>query len=502
MAHAAEKELETSSDVFGNELGDVDVWDDDQTSDGDSNEAPPTRGTIKVVDKALSIIDGRPPAPTLLSPLKPPRTPSQCSRKTMIVKALLSTSPGSESDKFEGGLDRKQSYESGNTLPPMTPRTRMRKLGLQVSSPSCGEEEPASRPITAAEKRRLRHECFSLRTKNLEQDNDDTSFPKLGGKGLELSSTHTRTTAQMDSSLSSLSLCPSHFTSLSKGSHGDSGNSMDLKDLCQSQVSSGATNRQNKSSSTDMDFSDVKPKRNGVDDLARHIETVLQRSSDMKPPNLKPSRRGRKYHGDSVPESSAQANSQSHPPRPVSSPRTPRSTQKSSVAQGGIAMDGSTPRTDCESKLMSVGSGICDYDDDSYNRCSPSHPIRRSSPSPNRYSLTKTTDIQPNGSSSNLTTASQPRLPIRSRSDCQVQATRARKLPSQTKLPRRCVSDAYKRRLDALPPQRSPSPSIRRKDCIETKGHSRHRSSTPRRRIKHGQEIEQQNTLSLSSLEF
>lgn len=467
---------ESSSDVFGNDLQDVDVWGDVVSSD-DDEAFHPKKGTARILRKAIKITELKPPPPPM-SPHRPPRTSPAHRRKAMFVKPHLRRSSGSEGDLTEASADRYTS-DHGNVLPPMTPRPRMRNLEKQSSnskivSPSCEEKYTTVTPLTVAEKRRRRHEFLSLRAKLIGHEDGEKESRKPGSQTFEISSTHTGVTAQMDSSLSSLSLCPSNFTSVSKGSHGDSEHSLDSKDLHQSQASLVSWKKFEKSPGIERDSipSGLGHKVSDAEDLKQHIKTVLQQCSAR----TTTPRRGRRHEldlGTDIPPV----------PRTASSSRTPRASCKSSL----------TPRSG--SKTSSFRSAVQDDGE------KPNVSVRSNSCSRLGRSLSNKEVVSPSKANH-----SDAKPPIRSLSDRIPPSSRPRQMRPTTRKSSGSVSVEMRTRPPTL--RRSPSPCIARK-CPSGEMRpnpnlhtTRSSSTSSRRRLKYLNDFEIERSPSISKLEF
>ena len=188
VAHSATHKSSTSLDVFGNDLEDVDVWGDDkQEENGVSNQGVVgTRHTQPHRDPGHETHGGVP---------KPPRSARQRELSTELLQkyGTVLKNParrvrrGSLSD---GGKNSNQNSVSSSMshLPPMTPRTRSRKLGLSVVLPvPVVEAAPKVKTLSVAEKRRMRSEELSSASKSLEHQHDETVAPHDGTQQWNLS---------------------------------------------------------------------------------------------------------------------------------------------------------------------------------------------------------------------------------------------------------------------------------------------------------------------------
>lgn len=174
-AQPTSPEAVKSLDVFGNDLGEVDVWGDEKT-----DESPVTNSTTNYVANVLQqaiVITQQGPGNEKSEghSQKPPRpAPVREFRAELIQKhgtILNSSIPRirrASSDQSAGGTKSiitdlpKIASTSNPHLPPMTPRTRCRKLGIPLVPPVPPlDPTPLVKALSVAEKRRMRNEELS-----------------------------------------------------------------------------------------------------------------------------------------------------------------------------------------------------------------------------------------------------------------------------------------------------------------------------------------------------
>lgn len=187
-SHEAVKSL----DVFGNDLGEVDVWGDEKI-----DESPVTSSTKGSSSDYLAnalqhaiVITQQGPGNEKSEGQKPPRpAPLRELRAELIQKhgSILNSSPRrirrASSDQSAGGtkniiadLPRMPSMSSPH-LPPMTPRTRCRKLGIPLVPPVPQlDPTPVVKALSVAEKRRMRNEeLLSTKAQSMSFQTSDPS---------------------------------------------------------------------------------------------------------------------------------------------------------------------------------------------------------------------------------------------------------------------------------------------------------------------------------------
>jgi hypothetical protein len=194
--HGASSHTTSSADVFGNDLADVDVWGEDPAHDRPTDER-----VDRVIQEAINISGGLPGSHVN----RPPRTPQNRRgkmhlellqrqsqpQKNVFAKAQLRRSTGSESDVFFKGQTSPPKNLMDSHLPPMTPRMRVRKLGMHKvppAAPTLPETPPKPRSLCVAEKRRQRkNDISSIMSLNLQHDEEEHAYPafKSGDKAAE-----------------------------------------------------------------------------------------------------------------------------------------------------------------------------------------------------------------------------------------------------------------------------------------------------------------------------
>ena len=355
------------SDVYGNDLEDVDVWGDDGSngSDGSSKgrqdqsySSPPPTSNRKVPNKA-------PPPRIPKSPKfhKPPRTPSGNVRNTARIEQVLQkknstlrrSCSGSESDLRSTDAEK-------NILPPMTPRTRMRR-GLMTSSsfkhnniPSPSVDCVASqKPISAAEKRRQRHH------ESLSHASEESSSQTF--------ETFESSCSSLNASFGNL-LCPSGNNSSTR--------SLDIKEAPHASRSCSLPKCNMLNSSIpliDLLQIDESGNDDNVKDLQKHRKEVFPTMFSESAPVLS-SVETKDHHL----EKAQSAADRKHRPRSVSRNRDPQETRRS----------GSVPRAGEKIKLLrrsnsgrntGVGDGGSTCTDEDKSRKSASEKSTKSSKS-------------------------------------------------------------------------------------------------------------------------
>ncbi|KAG7352894.1 hypothetical protein IV203_008942 [Nitzschia inconspicua] len=481
----------SSSDVFGNELHDVDVWGDVASSEECPSSLLSKEGNSEFVRRALGIMEDK-PGPPPLSPQRLLQSPSSSCRKVMMVKPPLRRSFGSEGNTSRT-MAAFQPNDIGNALPPLTPRASLHKLRKQIyvpkmESPSTFEKRKIlPQSMSVAEKRRLRHEYLHAYCEG-PQNGMDGGFHKVEGQTFDLSNTHTGTIAQADSSLSSLSLCRSHFTSASCG---DSINSLESMEMPKSQNSVSSLKRREKSSSTGNDIAAFSPDRKvkDVNDLQYRIQMALEQCTSRDPsPTV-----GRTCE--------IEAFSMGIPPTAKStfSSHTPRAPiRKSSVGRVKAQRDSATPP--CVENTPFLRCGIQDCNDGrSRNsvQSTHSHSVRSSSSSGLRR-FKRSDAIAP------PTKTMQPDTkppPLRSCSDCHPKISCAEKVTTTSMPPRTRSLECFEKYSKASTTKRSPSPCTMRKSSSGKEKRST-RSSSSSRKMKSVKEVDIFSNNSITKLKF
>lgn len=177
-------ESSTSLDVFGNDLGDVDVWGDEKPQDG-GESSQRVVGNPAHREHGTENHGGVP---------KPPRTARQRELSAELLQkhgtvlkntARRSRRPSLTESGKNGSTrsmpDSTKSANAPNSLPPMTPRTRSRKLGVSLAPMMAPpiDASPKVKTLSVAEKRRLRSEELSnASSKALNFQLEDDSEPE------------------------------------------------------------------------------------------------------------------------------------------------------------------------------------------------------------------------------------------------------------------------------------------------------------------------------------
>jgi hypothetical protein len=168
--HASVKSL----DVFGNDLGEVDVWGDEKTEESPvtSSTTSSTSNYVANVLQQAIVITQQGPGNEKSEGQKPPRpVPIRELRAELMQKhgTILNSSMRrvrrASSDESSGSIKNTVAdlpripTMSNPHLPPMTPRTRCRKLGIPLVPPMPPvDPTPVVKVLSVAEKRRMRNE--------------------------------------------------------------------------------------------------------------------------------------------------------------------------------------------------------------------------------------------------------------------------------------------------------------------------------------------------------
>ena len=146
----------SSSDVFGNDLGDVDIWGESSHHPVDSK---PNGSGGKHVIMMNEVRDAAHRMQKRSESIKPPRTPL-VGRRKLHAELLQHRSP------------EKQPVLESPHVAKMSARMRMRKMGRTQPYPTPQVEEPPPepKPLSVAEKRRLRHQELSSRALNVDAE--------------------------------------------------------------------------------------------------------------------------------------------------------------------------------------------------------------------------------------------------------------------------------------------------------------------------------------------
>jgi hypothetical protein len=164
-------ESSTTLDVFGNDLGDVDVWGDDKPEE--NRESSSERDVGNADHQVLLIARRESSTETHGGVPKPPRTARQRELSAELLQkhgsvlkktGRRSRRPSlSDSGRNNSGTSVSDSSPTSSSnlnpqLPPMTPRTRSRRLGSLTPLAPPIDTSPKVKTMSVAEKRRLRSE--------------------------------------------------------------------------------------------------------------------------------------------------------------------------------------------------------------------------------------------------------------------------------------------------------------------------------------------------------